>query len=199
MSGFAKKCERGAQKRKNLRDKQQRRQELLNKIPKVTIKFLSKFEYDSHLVVAVQNCIEHGVFDTDIHPANILINTNTLDLKLIDFSCGQLFTAAGYQKNDYRGAPSYCPPEILSKPRFHAIPANVWHLGLILYEMVNGSLPCTDSAEILFENPYVSKECRSVVKMCLAHDQAKRPMLEQIVQHRWFSGTRSLRCEFSLS
>ncbi|KAI7810602.1 putative serine/threonine-protein kinase pim-3-like [Triplophysa rosa] len=154
-----------------------------------------------HLMVqavqALQDCIEHGVFHTDIHPANILINTNTLDLKLIDFSCGQLFTTAGYQKNDYRGAPSYCPPEILSKPTFHAIPANVWHLGLILYEMVNGCLPFTDSAEILFKNPYVSRECRSVVEMCLARDPAERPTLEQILQHRWFSGARSSRCEFS--
>ncbi|XP_077080088.1 serine/threonine-protein kinase pim-3-like, partial [Siphateles boraxobius] len=36
-------------------------------------------------VLAVQHCIEHGVFHNDIHAENFLMKKNTFELKLIDF------------------------------------------------------------------------------------------------------------------
>lgn len=55
------------------------------------------------LVLAVQHCIKCGVFHNDIHDDNILVNTNTLELKLIDFDCGHLLDNAGYERCQYRG------------------------------------------------------------------------------------------------
>ncbi|XP_065096417.1 uncharacterized protein [Paramisgurnus dabryanus] len=108
------------------------------------------------LVKAVIDCIDHGVVHTDIHPGNILINTSTLDMKLIDFSCGQLFTSDAYDSSQYVGKQEYCPPEVTEMNRFHAISANVWSLGLVLFEMVNGCLPYSESEEVLFVNPDLS-------------------------------------------
>ncbi|XP_077094015.1 uncharacterized protein LOC143746106 [Siphateles boraxobius] len=54
-------------------------------------------------VLAVQHCIEHGVFHNDIHAQNFLLKRNSLDLKLIDFGCGQLFSSEGYESNVYFG------------------------------------------------------------------------------------------------
>nr|XP_055030426.1 uncharacterized protein LOC129419331 isoform X3 [Misgurnus anguillicaudatus] len=107
-------------------------------------------------VKAVIDCIDHGVVHTDIHPGNFLINTDTLDLKLIDFGCGQLFTSDVYDSNQYVGNPVYCPPEVTEMNRFHAISANVWSLGLLLYEMVKGCLSDSMSGEFLFVNPDLS-------------------------------------------
>ncbi|XP_077091523.1 uncharacterized protein LOC143742492 [Siphateles boraxobius] len=86
-------------------------------------------------VLAVQHCIEHGVFHNDIHAQNFLLKRNSLDLKLIDFGCGQLFSSEGYESNVYFGRQDHCPPEVFTEPRFHAVPANVWALGVMLYEM----------------------------------------------------------------
>ncbi|CAM4606660.1 unnamed protein product [Leuciscus chuanchicus] len=83
-------------------------------------------------VQAVQHCIHHGVFHNDIHSQNFLLKKDTLELKLIDFGCGQLFSSEGYESNIYKGVPDYCPPEVLTEPRFHAIPANVWSLGVLI-------------------------------------------------------------------
>ncbi|XDV40717.1 hypothetical protein PO909_009741, partial [Leuciscus waleckii] len=110
-------------------------------------------------VIAVTVCYEHGVFHSDIHALNFLLME--YQLKLIDFGCGQLFSSEGYESNTYRGAPGYCPPEVITEPRFHAVPANVWSLGVLLYELSNECLPFYSAteitqAEVTFENPDLS-------------------------------------------
>ncbi|XDV45401.1 hypothetical protein PO909_013507 [Leuciscus waleckii] len=147
-------------------------------------------------VRAVLHCIHHGVFHSDIHPQNVLFEKDTLDLKLIDFGCGQLFSSEGYERNRYRGVLDYCPPEVFTEPRFHAVPANVWSLGVVLYELSNACLPFRNrteitQAEVTFQNPNLSKHCRDLIGQCLARDPAERPSLEQMLQHQWF--VRTLR------
>ncbi|XP_067268730.1 serine/threonine-protein kinase pim-2-like isoform X1 [Pseudorasbora parva] len=141
-------------------------------------------------LLAVQVCIEHGVFHTDIHAQNFLVNERTLELKLIDFGCGQLFSNDGYESKTYIGLPYYYPPEILTEPRFHAIPANVWALGVLLYTMVHVSHPFANSKEIRrakipFMYYNLSKKYRDLISQCLARDPTKRPTLEQMSQHKW--------------
>ncbi|XP_048045238.1 serine/threonine-protein kinase pim-3-like isoform X1 [Megalobrama amblycephala] len=113
-------------------------------------------------LLAVQHCIEHGVFHHDIHAHNFLLNKDTFHLTLIDFGCGQLFSSDGYESDIYIGAPAYCPPEVLTKPRFHAVPTNVWSLGVLLYKMVNGCCPFGSRreikrAKITFQNSTLSE------------------------------------------
>ncbi|XP_048031385.1 uncharacterized protein LOC125258473 isoform X3 [Megalobrama amblycephala] len=113
-------------------------------------------------VLAVQHCIERGVFHNDVHVQNFLLKKNTFELKLIDFGCGQLFSSDGYESNVYLGLPDYCPPEVLTEPRFHAVAANVWALGVLLYEMVNTCSPFRDGmgivqAKVTFRNSNLSK------------------------------------------
>lgn len=52
------------------------------------------------LVQAARHCCDHGVFHNDIKTGNILINTETLQIKLIDFGCGDLLNDTPYM---------YCP------------------------------------------------------------------------------------------
>lgn len=48
------------------------------------------------VVEAARHCCDHGVLHRDIKPANILINPVTLEVKLIDFGCGDLLTEDYY-------------------------------------------------------------------------------------------------------
>ncbi|XP_048020883.1 serine/threonine-protein kinase pim-2-like isoform X2 [Megalobrama amblycephala] len=143
-------------------------------------------------LLAVRHCIEHGVFHHDIHAQNFLLNKDTFHLTLIDFGCGQLFSSDGYESDIYIGAPDYCPPEVLTKPRFHAIPTNVWALGVLLYKMVNACGPFRSrreitQAKITFQNSTLSEECTDLISQCLARDPTKRPTLEQMFQHEWIT------------
>lgn len=42
------------------------------------------------VVGAAKHCCDRGVFHRDIKPENIIINPDTLEVKLIDFGCGDL-------------------------------------------------------------------------------------------------------------
>ncbi|XDV30274.1 hypothetical protein PO909_033226 [Leuciscus waleckii] len=143
-------------------------------------------------VQAVQHCIHHGVFHSDIHPKNFLIQKDTLRLKLIDFGCGQLVSSEGCESNAYKGIWGYTPPEVFTEPRFHAVPANVWSLGVLLYELSNECLPFVNDremteAEVSFINPRVSEPCVDLVTQCLAWNPTERPSFEQMKQHPWSS------------
>lgn len=47
-------------------------------------------------IFAAQTCCRRKVFHRDIKMENILINPDTLEIKLIDFGCGEILTDAPY-------------------------------------------------------------------------------------------------------
>ncbi|KAK3552461.1 hypothetical protein QTP86_012180 [Hemibagrus guttatus] len=86
------------------------------------------------VVQAVRHCSDCGVLHHDIKAENILINTDTLQLKLIDFGY-----AAGHPLQILCRA--YFPPEWLCEGEYLGVPATVWSLGVLLFDMVCGDLP----------------------------------------------------------
>ena len=48
------------------------------------------------VVLAAKHCHDRGVFHRDIKPENLLINTNDMTVKLIDFGCGDVLKDGPY-------------------------------------------------------------------------------------------------------
>ena len=91
------------------------------------------------LISAVEYLHKLGCAHRDIKPSNILLDEN-LDLKLIDFGLGNLYTD-GEKLKTACGSPCYAAPEIISGHDYDPISVDVWSSGITLYCMIVGCLP----------------------------------------------------------
>ncbi|XP_058235306.1 serine/threonine-protein kinase pim-2-like [Hemibagrus wyckioides] len=140
------------------------------------------------VVQAAHHCCLRGVLHRDIKPNNILINPDTLLVKLIDFGCGDLLIYEPYR--EYAGTDGYYPPEWVLQREYFGVPATVWSLGIVLYELVHGELPFMSDEELtdgrLCFHSGVSEECCDLIRLCLEQDPSSRPGFSEIQAHKWF-------------
>ncbi|XP_039505728.1 serine/threonine-protein kinase pim-2-like isoform X2 [Pimephales promelas] len=137
---------------------------------------------------AAQTCCDRGVFHGDIKLQNLLINKKTLEVKLIDFGCGRFLKESGY--DDFCGTITYCPPEFDAFHRYHAKPATVWSLGMLLFQMVCGGYPEPEEHlminDDIWSERHLSKDCCDLIRRLLQENPRRRIGLEQIISHNWF-------------
>ncbi|XP_068079993.1 uncharacterized protein [Danio rerio] len=142
---------------------------------------------------AVKFCAERGVFHGDIHSANILVTQPQLELKLIDFGCAQPITHKPLKSNQYRGAGQYTPPEVLRRRAFHAYPAYVWTIGLVLYEIMHRRLAFYNRQSIMFGSIKIhsrlSRDCLNLISQCFIRNPVNRLQLHLVEEHQWFNPT----------
>ncbi|KAK3563341.1 hypothetical protein QTP86_021822 [Hemibagrus guttatus] len=145
------------------------------------------------VVEAARYCQSRKVFHRDIKAENILFNRDTLDIKLIDFGCGDLWQDTPYV--EYAGTPDFWPPEWIQQQEYYADHATVWSLGIFLFSIVCGEMPFSNEEEIvagtLNFTPGLSESCCHLIKWCLEQDPTKRPSLKQISEHEWFTESLS--------
>ncbi|KAK3539996.1 hypothetical protein QTP70_019628, partial [Hemibagrus guttatus] len=141
------------------------------------------------VIRAAQHCCDRRVLHRDIKSQNLLINPNTLEVKLIDFGCGDLLLDVPYRK--YSGTFAFCPPEWVISNMYMGISATIWGLGILLFNLVCGDYPFDSEADIedghLEFSPYVSQDFIDLVLWCLELEPDMRPSFEDIISHEWFT------------
>ena len=138
---------------------------------------------------------KRNVLHRDIKDENVVIDTVTKEIMLIDFGCGCILNEDKNQYiNQFKGTFRYQPPEWLIYQRYIGSHATVWTLGILLYALVYGDRPFSSNNEILSGhykiNPrahLVSKECNDLISACLNIDSKNRIGLSEILQHNWFN------------
>jgi serine/threonine protein kinase len=96
----------------------------------------------------VQHAHERGVIHRDLKPGNVML-TVAGEPKVIDFgmarrdtvATGHSLTAALTQTGHAVGTPAYMAPEQAEGRSDVGLPADVWALGVILYELLSGRRP----------------------------------------------------------
>ncbi|XP_057191464.1 serine/threonine-protein kinase pim-2-like [Triplophysa rosa] len=99
------------------------------------------------LIRALKHCESKGVLHRDVKPQNILIRTDTHDIKLLDFGCGDLLNDSDYKM--FAGTLDYFPPEWYRYRSYRAGPATVWSVGVTLYNILCGTLPFKNRKDII--------------------------------------------------
>ena len=126
------------------------------------------------------SAVVHG----DIKPSNIQIGADD-QLRLLDFGIAKAITSAHNLTNHNLGSPSYCSPERLKESQIDRH-ADLWALGVTLYELLAGCPPFqaqdTRQLEALIQSRQPPRalpddcpsELRAIVKRALAGEAAQR-------------------------
>ncbi len=161
-------------------------QEILDHAPMDARKAVS---YASDVCTGMQIAHHQGIIHRDLKPANILINDDGL-LKIVDFGVAAAASSAETQltKTGYViGSPKYMAPEQILGRKVD-ITADVYSLGIVLYEMLSGKPPYSrgDHMSVMYQhvqgkapplnelNKQVSKELSSIVLQAMTVDKEKR-------------------------
>ena len=132
----------------------------------------------------------------DLKLENLLLDEN-YRIKITDFGLSYLGKNIDDLIETHCGTPSYAPPEMLRGEKYNGILSDIWSCGIILYTMLVGNLPCSESKEELvyeniMQNNYyfpenISKEAKDLIKNMLMINPKERYNFEQIKTHPWFN------------
>ena len=141
--------------------------------------------YMEKIFYAVNHCHAQNIIHRDIKPDNVMISKNG-QIKLIDFGLATQVNK-GKSIDEICGTPHYMAPELFTGLGYGS-QADMWSLGVILYQLVSGWLPFNgkEQSEIIqkitkneldfsydeFEN--VSKDCKDLIKQLLIRNPKKR-------------------------
>lgn len=155
----------------------------------------------NQLIKGIQYLHSIDIAHRDLKCENILI-TKKMNIKIADFGfarhcCDE--NGSRILSETFCGSAAYASPEIISGTPYNAELADIWSLGIILYTMVNASLPFDDNnimkllkdqktKKICFrtnvENT-ISSDCKLVITSLLDPDVTSRWDLENLLKCNW--------------
>lgn len=140
---------------------------------------------------------EKGVVHGDVKPENILLSGDAV-VKISDFGGSQLVGESGDDTFcQTLGTPAFLAPEICAGEDYRGRPADVWALGVSLYNFIFGELPFRgDSLMELYDSiaaaevPFpeavpVSIELQDLLVRTLCKDPGARITAAELMHHPW--------------
>ncbi|KAK1651216.1 hypothetical protein QYE76_069021 [Lolium multiflorum] len=148
------------------------------------------------LACGLQMLREKNVVHRDLKPQNILLvaNSATSILKIADFGFAKFLEPSGLAET-LCGSPLYMAPEVMQAHKYDA-KADLWSVGIILYQLVTGSPPFNGdnqiqlmknilkSGQLLFPpGCELSHECIDLCRKLLRINSVERLTVEEFVNH----------------
>ncbi|XP_026414313.1 serine/threonine-protein kinase ATG1c-like isoform X1 [Papaver somniferum] len=153
------------------------------------------------LAAGLQILRQNNVIHRDLKPQNLLLTTNDDQavLKIADFGFARSLQPRGLAET-LCGSPLYMAPEIMQFQKYDA-KADLWSVGVILYQLVIGKTPFTGNNQIqLLQNIMKSKELQfppdtkelssDLTDLCrklLRRDPVERLTFEEFFGHLFLS------------
>jgi len=147
------------------------------------------------LVDAINSMKKAGVAHRDLKSENILINPNSLQIKIVDFGLATVrtFLTEADVDDSFVGTPYYMAPDVLRRNKvYQIISSDLWSAGVILLECLLGEHPFAhlrttddllayyEAGIPLFEN--FDANSKVVLTDILAHSESMRSSLNDVLK-----------------
>jgi len=174
------------------------------------------FDVAAGVTKALELAHQQGIVHRDLKPANIFLHrtaTGTLEGKILDFGISKVLGTGPTnfsltKTGTVVGSPAYMSPEQAAGRDDIDGRADVWSLGVVLYEALTGSLPheapnynalmvrilTQDVGPIIARVPQLSQNVCAIVDSCLKRNRDLRPTASALCSSIE-SAVRELRAE----
>ena len=152
--------------------------------------------YFQQIINGVEYLHLSNVTHRDLKPENLLLD-NKKRILISDFGLSILSKNYNELLSTPCGTPSYAPPEMLKGKKYNGIFSDIWSCGIILYTMLVGNLPCSESKEelvyqnIITHNFYypenLSDDAIDLIEHLLKINPEERYNFDEIKAHPWFN------------
>lgn len=155
------------------------------------------------ILVALQYIHKEGIIHRDIKAANVLV-TKEGRIQLCDFGVATQLTSAQLKRTSMIGTPYWMAPEVIQEGTAYNQKADIWSLGITLYEITIGSPPLADqdvkravymiprSKPTRLEGTQHSAALKEFVAKCLDEQPEERATAEDLSKTRFIKTTRNV-------
>jgi len=147
------------------------------------------------IISGLEYLSKNNISHRDIKPENILINKDTLRIKIVDFGLSKIYKDNELLKSKC-GSLCFAAPEMISGKKYNGSISDIWSSGVTLFSMISGFLPFQeDDTQLVYQKIvkgkyqipyYISQNARDLISRILNVIPHKRYTFEQIKKHRWF-------------
>ncbi|TFY77652.1 hypothetical protein EWM64_g6358, partial [Hericium alpestre] len=162
---------------------------------------------EKHVVIIIREVLiglnylhKCSVIHRDIKAANVLV-TSSGKVLICDFGVSAILATTVGKRNTFIGTPYWMAPEVAQPSPSYDTKADIWSLGIMVYEMIKGSppqagvpqmkliqmLPSLKPARFL-ENE-ASKDLRDFLPFCLTEAPADRLTAEELLKAKWIKAS----------
>jgi serine/threonine protein kinase len=146
--------------------------------------------------MAISYCHGANILHRDLKPENILVDKKAKCIKISDFGLSQSIDSKDQIISDIAGTTSYLAPEVIQQVGYLGQSADIWSIGVILYNCVTGTFPFFAKEKQILLNcilegnvnypEYLSSELVDLLQNIFVVDPKYRFTIEQIISHSWF-------------
>uniref|UniRef100_A0A6B2L5V4 Protein kinase domain-containing protein n=1 Tax=Arcella intermedia TaxID=1963864 RepID=A0A6B2L5V4_9EUKA len=142
---------------------------------------LDRLRMARHVSISVAFLHEQQVLHRDVKSMNILVGKNYI-CKLSDFGSAKLISSDSIGKHTMgKGTPYWMAPEVMHGEDY-GLPADVYSLGIVLYEIFQNKLFQYDHEARAIIIPSEDFSCKGIMLPMLAKQPQNRPSATQIAE-----------------